>query len=138
MYHLQAKNSADIFSMRTLIDFGGIAILHAYQSRISEYIAEKELSAMNVILKSQYEQYRNYQDSLDLIQMKYHDLKHQITALRAESDEEKRKKWIDAMEEEVSAFENMSKTGNQVLDTILAAKISLSKKLHTDYLCSGW
>ena len=47
---------------------------------------------MNVILKSQYEQYRNYQDSLDLIQMKYHDLKHQITALRAESDEEKRKK----------------------------------------------
>ena len=62
--------------------------------------------------------------------MKYHDLKHQITALRTESDEEKRKKWIDAMEEEVSAFENMSKTGNQVLDTILAAKIfTLSKKL---------
>ena len=58
---------------------------------LCEYIAEKELSAMNVILKSQYEQYRNYQDSLDLIQMKYHDLKHQITALRAESDEEKRK-----------------------------------------------
>ena len=47
---------------------------------------------MNVMLKSQYDQYRNYQDSLDLIQMKYHDLKHQITGLRAESDEEKRKK----------------------------------------------
>ena len=124
-----SKERADIFSMRTLIDFGGIAILHAYQSRISEYIAEKELSAMNVILKSQYEQYRNYQDSLDLIQMKYHDLKHQITALRAESDEEKRKKWIDAMEEEVSAFENMSKTGNQVLDTILAAKIFIVEKI---------
>ena len=43
---------------------------------------------MNVMLKSQYDQYRNYQDSLDLIQMKYHDLKHQITGLRAESDEE--------------------------------------------------
>ena len=41
--------------------------------------------------ESQYDQYRNYQDSLDLIQMKYHDLKHQITGLRAESDEEKRK-----------------------------------------------
>ena len=117
------------------IDFGGIAILHAYQSRISEYIAEKELSAMNVILKSQYDQYRNYQDSLDLIQMKYHDLKHQITALRAESDAEKRKKWIDAMEEEVSAFENMSKTGNQVLDTILAAKIFHCRKNHIQITC---
>lgn len=130
-----SKERADIFSMRTLIDFGGIAILHAYQSRISEYVAEKELSAMNVILKSQYDQYRNYQDSLDLIQMKYHDLKHQITALRAESDEEKRKKWIDAMEEEVSAFENMSKTGNQVLDTILAAKIFHCRKNHIQITC---
>ena len=37
-----SKERADIFSMRTLIDFGGIAILHAYQSRISEYIAEKD------------------------------------------------------------------------------------------------
>lgn len=130
-----SKERADIFSMRTLVDFGGIAILHAYQSRISEYVAEKELSAMNVILKSQYDQYRNYQDSLDLIQMKYHDLKHQITALRAESDEEKRKKWIDAMEEEVSAFENMSKTGNQVLDTILAAKIFHCRKNHIQITC---
>ena len=78
-----SKERADIFSIRTLIDFGGIAILHAYQSRISEYVTEKELSVMNVMLKSQYEQYRNYQDSLDLIQMKYHDLKHQITGLRA-------------------------------------------------------
>ena len=130
-----SKERADIFSMRTLVDFGGIAILHAYQSRISEYVAEKELSAMNVILKSQYDQYRNYQDSLDLIQMKYHDLKHQITALRVESDEEKRKKWIDAMEEEVSAFENMSKTGNQVLDTILAAKIFHCRKNHIQITC---
>ena len=87
-----SRERADIFSIRTLIDFGGIAILHAYQSRISEYVAEKELSVMNVMLKSQYDQYRNYQDSLDLIQMKYHDLKHQITGLRAESDEEKTKK----------------------------------------------
>ena len=41
-----SRERADIFSIRTLIDFGGIAILHAYQSRISEYVAEKELSVM--------------------------------------------------------------------------------------------
>lgn len=129
------KERADIFAIRTLVDFGGIAILHAYQSRISEYVTEKELLALNVILKSQYEQYRNYQESLDLIQMKYHDLKHQITALRAESDEEKRKQWISAMEEEISAFENMNKTGNHVLDTILAAKIFHCRKNHIQITC---
>ena len=48
MHHLRAENVQIFFSIRTLIDFGGIAILHAYQSRISEYVAEKELSVMNV------------------------------------------------------------------------------------------
>ena len=56
---------SDMFNIRTLADMGGIAILHAYQSRIFEYLAEKELSAMNLVLKTQYDQYRNYQDSLD-------------------------------------------------------------------------
>ena len=130
-----SRERADIFSIRTLIDLGGIAILYAYQSRISEYIAERELSVMNMMLKSQYEQYRNYQDSLDLIQMKYHDLKHQITGLRAESDEEKRKEWIDSMEKEISAFENITRTGNQVLDTILAAKIFHCRKNNIQITC---
>ena len=130
-----SRERADIFSIRTLIDLGGIAILYAYQSRISEYIAERELSVMNMMLKSQYEQYRNYQDSLDLIQMKYHDLKHQITGLRAESDEEKRKEWIDSMEKEITAFENITRTGNQVLDTILAAKIFHCRKNNIQITC---
>ena len=130
-----SRESADIFSIRTLIDLGGIAILYAYQSRISEYIAERELSVMNMMLKSQYEQYRNYQDSLDLIQMKYHDLKHQITGLRAESDEEKRKEWLDSMEKEISAFENITRTGNQVLDTILTAKIFHCRKNNIQITC---
>ena len=113
----------DIFNVRTLVDLVGIAVLHAYQSRICEYTAEKELASINLLLRSQYDQYRNYQDSLDLIHMKYHDLKHQIAGLRAETDEQKRKDWLDVMEEEISAFESLNKTGNQVLDTILAAKI---------------
>lgn len=125
----------DIFSIRTLVDFAGVAILHAYQSRVCEYMKEKELSVIHSVLKSQYDQYRNYQDSLDLIQMKYHDLKHQIAGLRAETDEEKRKNWIDAMEQEVTAFETLNKTGNQVLDTILAAKVFQCRKNKIQITC---
>lgn len=130
-----SPSRADIFSIRTLVDFGGIAVLFAYQSRICDYMAEREMSMMNAILKSQYDQYRNYQDSLELIHLKYHDLKHQIAGLRMETDEEKRKKWIEAMEEEVSAFETLNKTGNQVLDTILAAKIFHCRKNRIQITC---
>lgn len=125
----------DIFFIRTLVDFSGIAIIYVYQSRICEYVANNELAAMNAVLKSQYDQYRNYQDSLELIHMKYHDLKHQIAGLRMETDEERRKKWIDAMEEEISAFDAFNKTGNQVLDTILAAKIFHCRKHHIQFTC---
>lgn len=130
-----SSRMADIFSIRTLVDFGGIAVLFAYQSRICDYMAERELAAMNAMLKNQYDQYRNYQDSLDLIHLKYHDLKHQIAGLRMETDEEKRRKWLDAMEDEVSAFETLNKTGNQVLDTILAAKIFHCRKNNIKITC---
>lgn len=130
-----SSHRADIFTIRTLVDFGGIAVLFAYQSRICDYMAESELSAMNAVLKSQYDQYRNYQDSLDLIHVKYHDLKHQIAGLRMETDEEKRRKWIDAMEEELSVFEAFNKTGNQVLDTILAAKVFHCRKNRIQITC---
>ncbi|MDD3251160.1 MAG: ATP-binding protein [Lachnospiraceae bacterium] len=130
-----STHMADVFSIRTLVDFGGIAVLFAYQSRICDYMAERELTAMNTVLKSQYDQYRNYQDSLDMIHVKYHDLKHQIAGLRMETDEEKRRKWLDAMEEELSVFESMNKTGNQVLDTILAAKLFHCRKNQIQMTC---
>lgn len=126
---------ADIFFIRTLVDFGGLAILFIYQSRIYDFIVERELSAMNMLLKNQYEQYRNYQDSMEFIHIKYHDLKHQIAGLRIETDEEKRKKWLDAMEEEVNTFGNIQRTGNQVLDTILAAKIFHCRKNDISITC---
>lgn len=130
-----SKVKKDIFSIRTLIDFVGMAILFAYQSKISEFVKDKELSALNMILRSQYDQYKNYRNSLELIQVKYHDLKHQIAGLRAETNEERRKEWLDAMEEEVSAFENVNKTGNPVLDTILAAKIFQCRNNKIQFTC---
>ena len=86
----------NIFEMRTLIDFSGIAVLYAFQSRVSEYISKKEMESIQTILKSQYDQYRSYQDSMEFIQIQRHDLKHHIALLRAETDLQKReeKSWL--------------------------------------------
>lgn len=120
---------ADIFNIRTLVDAVGLAVLYAYQSRICEYMAETEVAAIQSMLKSQYSQYRNYQNSMELIHIKYHDLKHQIAGLRAETDGEKRKEWLDAMERELEANELIDKTGNQVLDSILGSKLLQARQM---------
>lgn len=114
--------ASDIFNIRTLVDLGGIAILYAFQSRISELNAERELAAIDAALKSQYDQYRSVQESMELIHIQYHDLKHQIAGLRAETDANRRKEWLDTMERELDQNRLISQTGNQVLDTILAGK----------------
>ncbi len=44
---------------------------------------------MQNVLQAQYAQYRSAQDSIDLINKKYHDFKHQIAVLRSETSEEK-------------------------------------------------
>lgn len=122
-----SRFAADIFNIRTLVDLGGIAILYAFQSRIYELNAERELSSINTMLKSQYDRYRQYQESIDLIHMKYHDLKHQIAGLRAELDTEKRSQWLDAMEEELKMNQIDVQTGNHVLDTVLTGKMMYCK-----------
>lgn len=115
--------TADVFYVRTLVDVAGIMILYVYQSRICELLAEKELSNIHSMLKAQYDKYRNYQDTFDVINMKYHDLKHQIAGLRADMSSEERQKWIDSMEQELESYKPELQTGNTVLDTLIAGKM---------------
>ena len=115
--------TADVFYIRTLVDIAGIMILYVYQSRICELLAEKELRNIHAMLKAQYDKYRNYQTTFDLINMKYHDLKHQIAGLRANMSDEERMKWIDSLEQELDSYSPELETGNSVLDTLIAGKM---------------
>lgn len=115
--------TADVFYIRTLVDVAGIMILYVYQSRICELLAEKELSNINAMLKAQYDKYRNYQNTFDVINMKYHDLKHQIAGLRADMSDAQRQQWIDSLEKELESYSPELETGNSVLDTLIAGKM---------------
>ncbi len=115
--------TADVFYIRTLVDVAGIMILYVYQSRICELLAEKELSNINAMLKAQYDKYRNYQSTFDVINMKYHDLKHQIAGLRADMSDAQRQQWIDSLEKELESYSPELETGNSVLDTLIAGKM---------------
>lgn len=126
---------SDIFTIRTLSDCAGLAILYAYQSLRYEVSAEKELSKIQSMLTAQYDSYRNYQEVTDLINMKYHDLKHQIAGLRAEQDPQKRSLWIDQMEGELAAYQPERQTGNQVLDGVLDGKMPLIHNYQIEFTC---
>ena len=86
-------------------------------------------------MKNQYLQYKQSKESIELINRKYHDLKHQIAALRAEQDPEKRNEWLDAMEDDIKIYESQNKTGHSVLDTLLTSKSMLCNRHDIHLTC---
>ncbi|MDD3403577.1 MAG: ATP-binding protein [Hespellia sp.] len=120
----------EIMNIRTIVDFGGLAILYAYFVQCSEFRTRTELEAMQNVFKNQYQQYQQSKESIDIINRKYHDFKHQIAALRAETDIEKKNAYLDEMEQDIKDYEAQNKTGNQVLDTLLTSKSLYCSRKH--------
>ncbi len=114
--------TTEILNIRTLVDLGGFAILFAYHVQLNELRVKHELEAMQNIFRHQYTQYQQSKESIELINFKYHDLKHQLIALKAETDPAKREAYIDEMQDEIKMFEAQHKTGHHVLDTLLTMK----------------
>ena len=117
-----AVYDSGILIVRTMVDLGGLAILYAHHIQCCELRTRRELESMEQVLQNQYLQYQQSKESIDLINRKYHDLKHQIAALRAESDPGRREAFLNQMDQEIKVYEAQNKTGNPVLDTILTSK----------------
>lgn len=125
----------EILKIRTLVDIGGYAILYAHFVHCCERRDKKELEAMNNVLHNQYVQYKQSKNSIELINQKYHDLKHQIDVLRKETDADKKKEWLNSIESEIEEYEAQNKTGNSVLDTILTSKNMICQKNDIQFTC---
>lgn len=111
-----------LFYIRTLVDFSGLLILFLQRDRWRELSMQKEMEAVNAILRRQYEQYNLSKENIEIINRKYHDLKHQIAVVRAECNSDKREQYLQEMENDIKMYEAQNKTGNKVLDTILTGK----------------
>jgi len=79
---------------------------------------QKELELTRQLYAKEQEEYRYWQSSLDVINIKCHDLKHQISSLRSNFSEQT----IQEIEESVMIYDSALKTGNEIIDVILFEK----------------
>jgi len=93
--------SQEIANVRTLVDIAGVAMLYAHFVLCCENKIRMELDSVQNVLENQYLQYKQSRESIELINYKYHDLKHQIEVLRREQDPEKRNAFLNQMEEDI-------------------------------------
>jgi hypothetical protein len=122
------QDAREIFNVRMLFDFSGVVVLFAVNILKMERTYSSEMAAIRAVLQNQYVQYRYSQENIDIINRKYHDLKHQLQIIRMEEKSEQRDKYIDEIERGLQGYAADHKTGNAVLDTILTEKSLLCQK----------
>lgn len=127
--------TGSLLYVRTLVDFGGLIMLFAQQNRRKELRVRSENHAMNVVLQRQYDQYRMAIDNMELLRREFHDLKHYMIAIRAESDPQKREQYLLEMEKAIVTQEAMANTGNQVLDVVLTTKSTYCTQNKIAFTC---
>lgn len=116
------QRGTEIFYIRTLVDLVGYVALYAQQGQRLELRRVVEIDTFNRILQSQHEQYLQSKRNIDVVNRKYHDLKHYIAAIRAETNPEAKADYLDQLENSIRGYESQVDTGNTVVDIILTTK----------------
>lgn len=108
-----------------LLQFGVLSRrqLEQDKDRLEQMLAQKE------------EQYRIRKESMELLNIKHHDLKHQLGLLRKVVDENA----LRGMEEAVNRYDTIVRTGNESLDLVLTEKSILcqSRQITFSYIADG-
>ena len=114
-----------------------ILLLMIFFGVLREHSLQHEKDVMEVLLRREKEQHKIRTESVALIHMKCHDLKHQLRLLRNADDQ----KAYDELYGEVTAaidgfYDTNIKTGNDTLDLVLAEQIMRCNKLNITLDCS--
>ena len=126
---------AEVFYIRTLVDFGGFVALNAQQRLRLETRARTELAAIDAVLRSQHDQYLQSKRSIEAVNRTYHDLKHQIEVIRAEENLDRKHSYLEELEEALQGYATLSRTGNSVLDVILTTKQAICLERGIELTC---
>ncbi|MCR4674536.1 MAG: GHKL domain-containing protein [Lachnospiraceae bacterium] len=125
-----------IFVVRTITDLSGLAIFYAYYLQLGEIHVRLERDRLLDDLEMQYTNYEVLEKSMEVVNIKYHDLKHQIALLKEGlSNKDEAMDYLNKMEDEIRIYEAQNKTGNKVLDTILTAKSVYCQNHWIDLTC---
>lgn len=129
----------DIFIIRTLVDLSGIAVLYAYHVQVKEIQIRFEKDTLHNIMEMQYKNYQLSKENIDMVNQKYHDLKHQINLLKTQAYVGKSTSYLEKMERDIRVYETQNKTGNQILDAVLTNKamICQNKEIELKFIVDG-
>ncbi len=131
--------TSELFMIRSSADLMGVALLYMIHEILQQTADKIEMQTIKNMLELQYSNYQASERSIELVNQKYHDLKHQIGILQRNIGEVEGKEYLEQMMTEIKQYEAQFKTGNRILDTVLSSE-SLkcqSKKIEITCVADG-
>ncbi len=96
---------------------------------------EKENEIMKHLLHVEKEKHTMSVENIELINMKCHDLKYQISALKNITNTEKQKESINELERATKIYDTSVKTDNETLDVLLSERSLQWNKYNINFTC---
>ena len=107
--------------------------LYVQFSLLSKRQLERELDTVNSLYEQEKKQYDMFKENLDFINVKCHDLRHQIRQIGRSSSLDEAS--IREMEDVISIYDSAVETGNKTIDIILTEKSLMCNKNHIKLTC---
>ena len=127
------KNESILFLLYAWM--GDILVLFIQFDLLNEGRLQRQNEMMEQILRAGQRQYQISKENIELVNMKCHDLKHQIKALRTMKDEEMKEEAIAEIEQAIQVYDSSIKTGNDTLDVLLMEKSLYAEKNSIKLTC---
>ncbi|MGL5260205.1 MAG: GHKL domain-containing protein [Lachnospiraceae bacterium] len=106
------------------------------QANITEKMRlEKAIEGIHAISRQQAKYYKITSETIDSINRKSHDLKHQIRALQSITDDKIKQEYITELEKDLMIYDTALETGNRALDVVLMEKGLFCKDHKIQWSC---
>ena len=131
------KEYIKLFRINQIYAVGACVLVLALETILQrELRVQKALSENKNLWIQRQMQYEISRENIAMITRKCHDMKHQIEALiQTESHSERRKSFIEDVQDMIEVYDSDVHTGNEALDTILMEKGLHCKVHHIDWTC---
>lgn len=135
--YAKVDQGAALFNI--VLQFYCITLLYLQSALFKKSSMRKELETIQFLWHQQKGQYQLSKETIELINHKCHDLKHQVQAIRAVKDEKERETYLEKIEKSVQIYSAIVRTGNEILDTILTEKslICENSGIHINCVADG-
>ena len=119
-YWMAPENWSMMLCSMVLLFLSSLSILALQFSLLSRKNLADELAIVEQLMKKERSQYHFNKETIDSINRKCHDMRHQIRAIGSQAHINPDA--IHEMTHAISIYDSLYKTGNQALDTILTEK----------------